>query len=71
MEQNTAMEIISLSQKYTLSIEEASVYFGIGQHKLSKIVNENRNADFVLWLGTRARIKRKLFEEYVDRCTAI
>jgi len=58
-------------EKYTLSIEEAALYFKIGRDKLRKIVNETPNADFVLWNGSRAQIKRKKFENYIDRLNVI
>lgn len=53
-------------EKYTLSMEEAAEYFGIGYKKLRKFVDEHKEADFVLSNGTRTHIKRKLFEKYVD-----
>lgn len=65
------MELLGLSQKVTLSIEETAKLFGIGEHKITGIINENSNADFVLWVGSRARIKRKQFEQFIDRCTAL
>lgn len=54
-------------EKYTLSIDEAAAYFRIGRDKLYKIVSENKDADFILWNGTRAQIKRKKFENYIDK----
>jgi len=62
---------IPLWQKYTLSVEEASKYFRIGHAKLRRLINENEDADFVLWNGNRPQIKRKLFEEFVDRLNVI
>lgn len=53
-------------EKYTLSVQEASTYFNIGDKKLRHFIEENKEADFILWNGTRAQIKRKLFEKYVD-----
>lgn len=53
--------------KYTLSVQEAAQYFGFSDKKIRKIVDEHENADFVLWNGSRPRIKRKLFEQYVDK----
>ena len=58
-------------ERYTLSIEEAAVYFRIGENKLRKIISENKDADFVLWNGTRSQIKRKKFENYIDRLNVI
>lgn len=58
-------------EKYTLSIEDAAAYFRVGENKLRKIIAENPDADFVLWNGTRAQIKRVLFEKYIDKLNVI
>lgn len=58
-------------EKYTLSIEEAAAYFRVGENKLRKIIAEKPDADFVLWNGTRAQIKRRKFEEYIDMINVI
>lgn len=58
-------------KKYTLSIEEAAAYFRIGEGKLRAMVSDNPNADFILWNGNRAQIKRIKFEAFVDRLEAI
>lgn len=50
---------IPVWEKYTLSIEEAAAYFRIGENKLRQLIAENPNADYILWNGTRAQIKRK------------
>lgn len=57
--------------QYTLSIEEAAQYFRIGEGKLRKLVSEDKDADYILWNGNRAQIKRKAFERFVDGCGAI
>jgi len=62
---------IPLWQKYTFSVEEASKYFRIGHAKLRRLINENEDADFVLWNGNRPQIKRKQFEEFVDKLNVI
>ena len=58
-------------QKYTLSIEEAAVYFRIGEGKLRRMVNENPTAEYLLWNGNRVQIKRAKFEAFVDRLAAV
>lgn len=58
-------------QKYTLSIEEAAAYFRIGENKLRSIVNDDKDADFILWNGNRPQIKRRKFEEFIDRINLI
>ena len=63
--------VVPLWERYTLSVEEAAVYFRIGENKLRRIISENQNADFILWNGNRAQIKRKKFERYIDNLSAI
>ncbi|MCR4693180.1 MAG: excisionase [Firmicutes bacterium] len=58
-------------ERYTLSVEEASKYFRIGENKLRRIINDNQDADFILWNGNRPQIKRKIFEEYIDNLNLI
>ena len=53
-------------QKYTLTLNEASEYFGIGYKKLKLFVQQHPEEDFVLWNGNRALIKREQFEKYMD-----
>lgn len=57
--------------KYTLSVEEAAVYFRIGENKLRKLIAQNKDADFILWNGNRPQIKRQRFEKYIEKCTTI
>ena len=58
-------------ERYTLSVEEAAAYFRIGEHKLRNLINENRNADYLLWNGNRVQIKRAKFEKFIDTLEAI
>lgn len=58
-------------ERYTLSVEEAAVYFRIGENKLRKIISEHEDADFILWNGNRPQIKRILFEKYIDKCNVV
>ncbi|MDE7312983.1 MAG: hypothetical protein K2N87_15400 [Eubacterium sp.] len=37
----------------------------------NRVINENEDAVFILWNGNRPQIKRKLFEEFVDRLNVI
>ena len=53
-------------QKYTLTLNEAAEYFGIGYKKLRQFVSEHSDEKFVLWNGNRAQIKRIQFEKYLD-----
>ena len=58
-------------ERYTLSVEEAAQYFRIGENKLRKIINDNQDADFILWNGNRPQIKRRIFEGYIDKLNVI
>ncbi len=64
---------IPLWQKYTQTVEEASLYFRIGQAKLKlrRLINENEDAGFILWNGNRPQIRRKQFEEFIDKLNVI
>ena len=58
--------VVPVWEKYSLSIEEAAVYFRIGENNIRNIINQNSDADFWFWNGNRQQIKRKLFEKYMD-----
>ena len=57
---------IPVWRKYTLSVQEAARYFRIGEKKMRKLIEENPDANYILWNGTRPQIKRRLFEQYLD-----
>lgn len=65
------MNDIPIWEKYVLSIKEAAAYFGIGEAKLRNLIAQNRFADYILWNGNRAQIKRRKFEDYVDELETI
>ena len=58
-------------EKYMLSIEEAAEYFGVGAKKLRERVEEDADKKFIVVDEGRARIKRRLFEAYVDSLSAV
>lgn len=63
--------IIPISERYTLSVEEASQYFGIGEKRLRRIISEDPSAEYLLTVGNRTQFKRKKFERYIDDATCI
>ena len=58
-------------EKYMLTLREAAEYFHIGEKKMRQIVEDNLDANFLLESGNRIMIKRKLFEECLDRASVI
>ena len=62
---------VPIWEKYTLTIEEASKYFRIGENKLRKLAEENPKSGWVIFNGNRIQIKRKQFEKIIDTLDAI
>ena len=62
---------VPIWEKYTLTIEEASKYFRIGENKLRKLAEENIGSNWVIMNGNRMQIKRKQFEKIIDKLDAI
>lgn len=58
-------------EKLLLSITEASRLFGIGQNRLREIVREDYNGIYHLTVGRVIKIKRKPFEEYINKVQQI
>ena len=67
---NPARRILSIDEYYqkrkSKQIEEAVAYSGIGRDKLYELTNPE-DCPFVLWIGNRRMIKRKKFDEYIER----
>ena len=55
------MKTIPIWEKANLTLEEAAAYSGIGINKLRELTNE-KNCDFVLWVGNKRLIKRRKFD---------
>lgn len=62
---------IPVWEKYTLTIEETSRYFRIGENKLRRLAEENRHASWLIMNGNRIQIKRRQFEKVIDKLDAI
>ncbi len=62
---------VPIKDKFCLTIDEASEYFGIGEKKLRKIVTENLNSDFIIQNGVKYLIKRKRFESFLNETSAV
>ena len=57
--------------KYTIGIDEAAQYYGIGTKKLRQIIADNPGGDFFLEIGRHVLIKRRQFEAYLDSASAL
>ena len=53
-----------------LTIEEAAEYTGIGRDKLYEMTSL-ADCPFVLWVGNRRMIKRRIFDEYIEQMYSI
>ncbi len=60
------MKEVPIWEKSNLSLEEAAAYSGIGINKLRELTNE-KNCRFVLWVGNKRLIKRRLFDQFIEQ----
>ena len=58
-------------RKYTIGIDEAARYYGIGTKKLRQIIADNPSGDFFLEIGRHVLLKRRQFEAYLDNASAL
>ncbi len=61
---------VPIWEKSNLTLEEAAAYSGIGINKLREITNE-RGCNFVLFVGTKRLIKRRLLDAYIEKTDAV
>lgn len=64
------MKEVPIWEKSNLTLEEAAAYSGIGINKLREITNE-KNCKFVLWVGNKRLIKRRLLDAYIEESFSI
>lgn len=68
MKENSRKSAIPVSEKYMLTIKEASEYFNIGIKNLRRLAEENTGA-YTVFMGNRYLIVRTKFESYMDSLT--
>ena len=61
---------VSISEKPNLTVEEAAVYFSIGENKLRELTDKS-DCNFVLFVGRKRLIKRKQFESFLEASYSI
>lgn len=64
------MKEVPIWEKSNLTIEEAAAYTGIGRNKLREL-SEDKQCQFVLWVGNKRLIKRRKFDEYIEKVYSI
>ncbi len=64
------MKEVPIWEKSNLTLEEAAAYSGIGINKLRELTNDER-CKFVLWVGSKRLIKRRLLDQYTDQCYSL
>lgn len=60
------MKEVPIWEKSNLTLEEAAAYSGIGINKLRDLTSE-QNCQFVLWVGSKRLIKRRLFDKFIEQ----
>jgi excisionase family DNA binding protein len=61
---------VPLQHKVLLTIPEAAAYSGIGENTIDLLLREP-NCTFLLYVGRKRLVKRKGFEDYLSRTTAV
>lgn len=64
------MKEVPIWQKANLTLEEAAAYSGIGINKLREITNRE-SCPFVLWIGSKRLIKKRLLDEFLEKAYSI
>ena len=57
---------VPIWEKSNLTVEEAVAYTGLGINKIREMSNGD-NCPFVLWVDNKRLIKRRKFDEYVEK----
>lgn len=63
-------ENIPIWEKFALTINEAAAYSGISDKTLRNRIKES-DYNFILKVGTKTLIKRRLFEKYLESIDTI
>ena len=64
------MKEVPIWEKSNLTLEEAAAYSGIGINKIRELTNQ-QNCNFVLFVGCKRLIKRRLFDAYIEKIYSI
>ncbi|MDT4376932.1 MAG: helix-turn-helix domain-containing protein [Clostridia bacterium] len=61
---------IPVWHKLTLNMDETMAYTGIGRDKLREMTNRE-DCPFVLWIGNKRLIKRRILDEYIMKMYSV
>ena len=64
------MKDVPIWEKSNLTLEEAAAYSGIGINKLRSL-SDHEQCQFVLWVGNKRLIKRRLFDCFIEQAYSI
>ena len=59
-------ESAPVHEKVTLTLEEAAAYSNIGINKIREL-SAYKNCQFVIWVGNKRIIKRRQFEQFIEK----
>lgn len=64
---------VPIWQKYMLTVDEATQYFGIGEKKIRNLISENVDTDFcfTIQIGNKSLINRRKFEDFLNQITSL
>lgn len=63
-------DTVPIWEKSNLTLKEAAAYSGIGVNKLRELSNDE-HCSFVLWVGGKRLIKRRLLDEFIEQTYSI
>lgn len=63
-------DTVPIWEKSNLTLKEAAAYSGIGVNRLRELSNDKR-CSFVLWVGGKRLIKRRLLDEFLEKTYSI
>lgn len=61
---------IPIWEKSNLTLEEAAAYSNIGINTIRKLSNEE-SCNWVLWIGSKRLIKRRKFDEFIEKAYSV
>lgn len=65
------MKEVPIWEKFALTINEAAQYFNLGEKKIRQLACDYRDYGFVIQNGIKILIKRKKFEDFLERTDTV